>query len=223
MISEMTVWSLGDKKGAPTPHHTLRCYSEAGHHIFFVTYRRDNLDWTYKEIPKDTYPGVDFLFFNLPGLGKISLSNPIGKIFRFFRMRILFPLLAALNGYKIIRNYSIDVIYGYETYGVLASFLLRKIFNIKIPSVSRFMGSRSFPIVEESSRKWYRNPFFRLRVAHVFASIKVPADLYIITDDGSRADIYLTRINPQAKDKFQFWRNGVDKAVFEPSAHEHVD
>jgi glycosyltransferase involved in cell wall biosynthesis len=41
-------------------------------------------------------------------------------------------------------------------------------------------------------------------------ALKTPADLVIMTDDGTRGDEVLARLNPAMKAKTRFWRNGLD-------------
>ena len=41
-------------------------------------------------------------------------------------------------------------------------------------------------------------------------ALKTPADLYVMTDDGTQGDRVLARLNPASKQKTRFWRNGLD-------------
>ncbi|MDZ4277746.1 MAG: glycosyltransferase family 4 protein, partial [Dehalococcoidia bacterium] len=44
-----------------------------------------------------------------------------------------------------------------------------------------------------------------------------PADLYIMTDDGTKGDEVLARLNPEAMPKLRFWRNGLDLDRLRPA------
>jgi glycosyltransferase involved in cell wall biosynthesis len=50
----------------------------------------------------------------------------------------------------------------------------------------------------------------RLRRYEEVLGLRLPADLYIMTDDGTRGDEVLARLNPASAGKVRFWRNGLD-------------
>ncbi len=47
-------------------------------------------------------------------------------------------------------------------------------------------------------------------------ALQTPADLYVMTDDGTQGDEVLQRLNPASKGKMRFWRNGLDLGIVRP-------
>ena len=54
------------------------------------------------------------------------------------------------------------------------------------------------------------SPLERLRRYEELLALRLPADIYIMTNDGTRGDEVLRRINSAAGQKLRFWRNGLD-------------
>jgi glycosyltransferase involved in cell wall biosynthesis len=64
-------------------------------------------------------------------------------------------------------------------------------------------------------------PLSRLRKYEEVLALKTPADLYVMTDDGTQGDEVLVELNPTSHGKVRFWRNGLDLgSVRPPSAKE---
>jgi glycosyltransferase involved in cell wall biosynthesis len=60
------------------------------------------------------------------------------------------------------------------------------------------------------------DPFLRARRYEEVLALRIPADLYIMTDDGTQGDEVLARLNPRSQGKVRFWRNGIDLHRFRP-------
>ena len=54
------------------------------------------------------------------------------------------------------------------------------------------------------------SPLARLRKYEELLALRLPADIYIMTNHGTRGDEVLRRINSAAGQKLRFWRNGLD-------------
>jgi glycosyltransferase involved in cell wall biosynthesis len=95
-----------------------------------------------------------------------------------------------------------DLFYGYEIYGVPVAARAGQAFSV--PVVARYQGTLM------SSRRHQRLAEVRFR-KHL-AALRTPADLLIMTDDGTLGDEVLVALGHPA-DKIRFWMNGVDRSI----------
>lgn len=214
MICAADVWSMGEGKGAPTIYHTLKAFNDVGHTIYLVLPRASGGDGALGADVEGlaAFPRVRFRRVAWPRpwgrrRGSRSLfSRAWGKL----QLAMIFPLVAAWEGRRILKQEKIDVLYGYEVQGVLAASLLR-LFK-RVPLVARFQGSVLDPA--------FRNPLHLVRKLDHVIALRAPANLYIMTDDGTMGDVTLTRLNPRSKQRLRFWRNGIDLERFQPTSRE---
>jgi glycosyltransferase involved in cell wall biosynthesis len=153
---------------------------------------------------------VSFSRFHVPSLSERGwpLPNVVAKADQKLRFALLFPWLAARRAEGILRSQPVDILYGYEVHGVLAVRLLRR--RWKLPAVSRFQGTVMYPAL--SSRLAY------FRKYEEVMALRSAADLYIMTDDGTRGDEVLARWNPGSQGRLRFWRNGLDMDRLVPAS-----
>jgi glycosyltransferase involved in cell wall biosynthesis len=71
-----------------------------------------------------------------------------------------------------------------------------------LPLVARFQGTVMHP--------YLRRPQSLMRKYEEVLALRTPAELYVMTDDGTQGDEVLQRLNPASAGKVQFWRNGLD-------------
>jgi phosphatidylinositol alpha-1,6-mannosyltransferase len=57
----------------------------------------------------------------------------------------------------------------------------------------------------------------RMRRYEEVLALRLPADLYIMTDDGTRGDEVLAMLNPAALPRLRFWRNGIGLERLRPA------
>jgi glycosyltransferase involved in cell wall biosynthesis len=225
LICALDVWSLDQGKGAPTLERTLRAYGEAGHHVDAVLpdiganhfYRGQS---AHSEAPetRPNIPNVTFHTFHMPSLRDLplpSLPGALEKIDQKVRFAAAFPWLAAKHAERLIRSASqpYDVLYAYEAHAVLAVRLLRRRGRgLRLPVVARYQGTVMHPALSDRAL-YYR------RYEEALA-LKTPADLYIMTDDGTQGDDVLARLNPASKGRVRFWRNGLDLERLRPPTPE---
>jgi len=57
----------------------------------------------------------------------------------------------------------------------------------------------------------------RLRRYEEVLALRTPADLYVMTNDGTRGDEVLARLNPRSHGRVCFWRNGLDMERLVPA------
>jgi len=219
MVCALDLWSLSEGRGAPTLYRTLEAYGRRGHRVYCVT-PTIGANHSYEPLATATpveppaIANVSFSRFHMPSLseGRWPLPGLAAKADQKLRFALLFPWLAARCADGILRSHRIDVLYGYEVHGVLASRWLRR--RWKLPTVSRFQGTVMYPAL--SSRLAY------LRKYEEVLALRAPADLYIMTDDGTRGDEVLARWNPGSRGRVRFWRNGLDLERLVPASAEKV-
>jgi glycosyltransferase involved in cell wall biosynthesis len=219
MLCALDVWSLDQGKGAPTLERTLRAYGEAGHTIDAVLpdiganhfYQRRG-DGGEPSETRPAIPNVRFHTFHMPSLRDLPLPRlpeQVAAVDQKLRFALAFPWLAARRGEELLRNAQqpFDVMYGYEVHGVLAARLLRRR-GYHLPLVTRFQGTVMHPALKD------RVLYYR-RYEEALA-LKTRADLVIMTDDGTQGDDVLARLNPRARGRVRFWRNGLDLERLQP-------
>jgi glycosyltransferase involved in cell wall biosynthesis len=211
----LDVWSLAEGMGAPTLYRTLRAYGQRGHRVFVVSPSMGANRFGPPRRPPQSegrpqIANVSFHTFNLPSLAELPLRFPglVAKADQKLRFALLFPALAARQAERILLNHTIDLLYGYEVHGALTARLLHR--RYRLPTVARFQGTVMHPALG-SRRAYYR------KYEEVLA-LRTPADLYIMTDDGTRGDEVLARLNPASKGRVRFWRNGLDLDRLAPSS-----
>jgi glycosyltransferase involved in cell wall biosynthesis len=203
MISALEVWALSGQGGAASLFKTLEGYGKRGHRIDFVapTIGANHHYGAPVQAPPEI-EGVRFHLFQLPSLGESRLPLPriARKADQKLRFANLFPMLAARQAERLFKQDKFDLLYGYEVHGVLAQ---RKVSaKHPLPLVARFQGTIMHP--------YLRRPQSLLRKFEEVRALKTPADLYIMTDDGTRGDEVLQALNPDSEGKVRFWRNGLE-------------
>jgi glycosyltransferase involved in cell wall biosynthesis len=221
MLSALDVWSLADGRGAPSLYRTLKAYGERGHHVHYLapTVGANHfgpVDEMAMESSLPQIPNVTFARFDVPGLPRRRL--PAGrhglpwpsialKLDQKMRFAAAFPFVAARRAEEALRSAPFDLIYAYEVHGILAARLLRR--RWKLPAVSRFQGTVMYPALD--------NAFLRYRRYEEVLALRAPADLYIMTNDGTRGDEVLARLNRSSQGRVRFWRNGLDMDDLKPA------
>jgi len=193
IISALDMWSMGEKKGAPSLYLTLKAYADKGHKVYFLTSHngRQALDMGYKNI--------NIRRFSVPVPARLLNIRKLSFVFK-SAWWLFFQTIAHRKGDRIAREDKIDLFYGYEVFGVpVASRLARK---YKKPLVSRFQGTVLAP--------WMEKPFWKLKWWHHIKAMKTPADLCIMTDDGTGGNEVLKALDVDMS-RVKFWMNGVNR------------
>jgi len=215
MLCALDVWALPGG-GAPSLYRTLRAYGERGHRVTFIAPTiganhysvGGRLRGTRPEAPPDL-PNVAFERFHLPSVqeSRVPLPGFVAKADQKLRFAALFPVLAARRAIRVLEREPVDLLYAYEVHGALAARRLRD--RWPLPTVARFQGTVMHPALD--------SPLDRLRKYEEVLALRLPADLYIMTDDGTRGDEVLARLNPASAPKLRFWRNGLDLDRLRPA------
>ena len=220
LICALDVWSLDQGKGAPTLERTLRAYSDAGHTIDAVLpdiganhfYRR-GANASPESRPE--IANVHFHTFHVPSVRDLplpALPEQALAVDQKLRFALGFPLLAANRAKDLIdTSPRFDVLYAYEVHAALAARLLRRR-GVRLPLVTRFQGTVMHPALTDTML-YYR------RYEEALA-LRTPADLLIMTDDGTQGDEVVAKLSPSMTSKMKFWRNGLDLDRLRPAPAE---
>jgi glycosyltransferase involved in cell wall biosynthesis len=202
MISALEVWALSGQGGAPSLFKTLEGLAKRGHQVDFVS-STIGANHHHGAPPQEPprIEGVTYHLFQLPSLGEMLTRwpDPVLTLDQKMRFAALFPVMAGRLARKTDEAQPCDLLYGYEVHGVLAARLVPKRGR---PFVARFQGTIMHPYLDD-------RPQLVRRYEEVLA-LKTPADLYVMTDDGTQGDEVLARLNPDSSGKVRFWRNGLD-------------
>jgi glycosyltransferase involved in cell wall biosynthesis len=206
------VWALAGEGGARSLFETLQGYARRGHEVDFVSCSigaNHHHGAPVQQPPQ--IPGVTFRSFHLPSLqeSRFTLPELVAQSDQKLRFALEFPLLASRHAARLLATRHYELLYGYEVHGVLAQRLVRR--GHRLPLVARFQGTVMHP--------YLGRPLALLRRFEEVLALKTPADLYVMTDDGTRGDEVLARLNPAAKAKLRFWRNGLDLQALRPPDH----
>lgn len=218
-ISALDCWSLGQGKGGPALYRTLTGYAKRGWKVYFITSNKAKAN----NMSDNIHENIKILRFDAPWLKRLMQIRKLG-FFAKILWWLYFQVKAFLKAQKLRSEVRFDVIYGYEIYGVPVARFLARIWGV--PMVARFQGT-SFGVGWEGRR------FRCLRAWEHYIGLKIPADLVIMTNDGTQGDRVLQSLGVNMS-KVRFWLNGVEwdnfRAMPEPSEarfslrlnHKHV-
>ena len=198
MISALDVWSMKKGAGAQSFWRTIEGYADSGWKVCFLNL--DKGSFSRGDLPEN----VCHIGLNLSFLTRIMNIHKTGFFLRpiwwmFFQLGML------VIGHGVSRKHKIDLVYAYEIIGVPVGKLLSR--RLKTPLVSRFQGTILKPKMDK--------PFWRIRHWHHYVGLKIPADLTIMTNDGTGGDEVLRWLGRDMT-AIRFWMNGVDFDVYDP-------
>jgi glycosyltransferase involved in cell wall biosynthesis len=170
-------------------------YAQAGWKAVFIT-------GSGRESGQDL-PGVHIVRFGLPRLKRYFGVRRVGAIARAVWW-IIFQITSTILGLRLRRDYPFSIVYGYEIRAVPAAKLLSWLW--RTPFVARFQGCIIRP---GGSNLWKK---YAKALDHWYA-LRMPADLVVMTDDGSQGDRNLQELGVDMS-KVRFWMNGTDKDAF---------
>lgn len=198
IISALDFWSMGKGKGGPALWQTLTGYADRGWEVFFITGNR-----TQETVP-DLPDNIHVIRFDACWLKQLFQIKKLGFFFKAVWW-FYFQIMAFIKAQKLHGKHEIDVVYGYEIYGVPVVKVLSRLW--RAPIVSRFQGT-SF------GAGWVNRRFRKIRAWEHFVGLRIPTDLIIMTNDGTQGDKVLACLGVNM-DRVRFWMNGVDWKSFE--------
>jgi len=157
-ISALDFWSMGKGKGGPALWRTLKGYADRGWEVFFITSNRPQGAAT--KLPEN----IHVLRFDAPWLKQLLQIRKVGFFANIFWW-LYFQIVAFAIARRIRSKNRIDVVYGYEIYGVPVAKLLSKLWCV--PVVSRFQGT-SFGV------GWGNRRFRKIRAWEHLVGLRAP-------------------------------------------------
>lgn len=191
MLSDNSLWSMSNGKGAPSFHNTVKGYCDNGYKVILIQPK-------YAVNSDLSIENCCIITFKNSLLYKISKMPKIG----FFILKYL-KLYNYYYYKKMAKEYlkqeKISIIYAYEINGVKAAKSISRKNNV--PLITRFQGT-----ILCNKKKTLIN---QIRYSDHYYALKQKADLCIMTNDGTQGDRVLKELNNES-DKILFLRNGVD-------------
>lgn len=184
IATNLNVWSMGGKVGAPSFYKTLELYNKKNFNVALYT--------TEKNLEIKRLSNVKITQLPTLPTTNIPVIRTLHKLINYFLYQIIFIFLF-FKGKK-----EVDLFYGYEIGFIPALAFLSKTKNI--PFIARFQGTILLPKMKEFAWKILYFP-------HYFA-IKQNADLTIMTDDGTQGDLVIKRIRKKVNN-ILFLKNGI--------------
>lgn len=188
---------------------TPEAYVKAGFDVHYVVARDNSKLGNYFYESIIDLPSVATYRFNYPLTSLVDrISNHTLRtiISKFAGYAVVLKL--AYKGSNILMQNKIDVVYGYEKHGVLAVNILRFFGKLKGKKiVSRFQGT--FCYIHFKEHKYLKS----ILNWDSLLALYLPADLCIMTNDGTQGDQALKMVRSKAYGKLRFWVNGVDNQV----------
>lgn len=206
------IWSMGNKKGIPSIYNIQKEFVNAGHEVHFLIPDNniiDNFDEEF-HIHKFWVPSTIFKWLSKSeeySKQKLRMLSTFIGIVNILTIYSIYYSIGFAKCLYLVRKIRPDVIYGHVFFFIPLAYLIGKIY--RIPTVCRVYGIGSYPFVLENNRLQ-----MLLHLPELIA-FKIPVDLMIITNDGTKGDVVAKKLCSPAK-KLVFWVNGVNKNMYQP-------
>ena len=183
MISALEVWALSGQGGAPSLYKTLAAYAARGHEVDFVsaTIGANHHHGAPVQEPP-AIEGVRYHHFHLPSLqeSRLPLPGPAATVDQKLRFALLFPELAARKARRLAQDDGLRR--ALRLRGARRARRRAWCARHESPAAAwRDSRARSCTRISTTASAW------RARYEEVMA-LKTPADLYVMTDDGTQGD-----------------------------------
>lgn len=196
MMSTLAIQPLAPVRGTPVITYTLHSYLKAGWTVYFVASFKPTL------MDNELAKRLPISWFAVPLLRKLVKYRKIGFFARAVWWAIA-QLLFFINGLRIFHKHKVDLIYTWDVGAAPAGWMLAKLFGI--PWVARYLGTFLFDQM--------KNVAWKVRFWQQVLAYKLPADMVIMTDDGTQGDKVLRTLGVNME-RVRFWMNGVDWETF---------
>lgn len=183
---------------------------DAGHDVIYISNDKvsDPVTEIYGQPINFFHERVKIVRFRIPG---DSTFWPLARrvpVIRSIYQRLreaMFILVAIIVSLREARTPSPDIVYGYEIYGVIAGRIVASF--VHRPFVSRFQGTIMYPLLLQA-RKRFRSRLNLVRYYVHLLALKCPANLVVMTNDGTRGEWVVRALGNRSP--LVFWFNGTD-------------
>lgn len=211
----MDIWPWGKNKGIPSIFFAQKEFAKRRHEVYFLCPLKE------KEPKYSFAEDIHIHRFNFPINTKKNTYIQSDNIFNKIRASMVsnlnwlfFQIFGLFWGIKTGFRVKPDVIYAHSLTSALPAFL-----------VSRFFSTRFVVRVYGTRQLYWRWKYVRYRIKEFrdYLTFKIPADYFIITDDGSYGNRLAKNLGVP-DEKIRYWRNGIDQDLYEqdPSAKEYI-
>ena len=191
-ITSLTLWSMGRGHGGPAFTQTVQKYIREGWEVYLVSDEPSNAG----------YPKLDCahnIVLKKSPFYRFSQKRKIGLFFRLLDQWYTGRRFQSVVSGLVKGSVNDTVLYAYEVYGVPACKKLSSTY--RLPLVTRFQGT-----VLSGVQKF--NTHARLYYHSHLRALSTPADLVIMTDDGTLGDQVLHSLHNDSPTVF--WKNGLE-------------
>lgn len=193
IISGLTLWSLGEGTGGPAFTKTIEGYLKDEWEVYLISDVVSNAKSNL--LTADHNIVLNGLPFQEPHNGKNGILNLISRKLNYVYISSKYVSVCE----EIIKqNNNPIVLYAYEIAGVKACARLAQKYSL--PLVTRFQGT----ILSQ----YKDNLYYRIRKYPHYGALSQPADLIIMTNDGTMGDQVLKDLHNYRN--VLFIRNGLD-------------
>jgi glycosyltransferase involved in cell wall biosynthesis len=182
-------WSAGPGAGVSDDHHFISELTQRGVELHFLVPRSDEEDLKFDNLFFHAYPN----FFDATSRWPTALK------------RLLWPAMfyTVVSAYalRIARKVRPDFVLGHSHYGSVPAYMCREL--LRIPS-----GLKLFGVMDMVHTEWSTWRYTFKNIEQI-AALKVPQDVWLILDDGTRGNEAALR-HGVPPDRIRFLPNGVD-------------
>lgn len=191
-VTGLTLWSMGKGHGGPAFTQTIQKYIREGWEVYLISDESSNAG----------YPELDHahnIVLEKSPFYRFSQKRKIGLFFRLLDQWYTGRRFQSVVSGLVKGSVNDTVLYAYEVYGVPACKKLS--ITYCLPLVTRFQGT-----VLSGVKKF--NTHARLYYHSHLRALSTPADLIIMTDDGTLGDQVLNFLHNSSPTAF--WKNGLE-------------
>lgn len=202
----MPLWLWGEEKGIPDVFFPQKEFARRGWDVYFLCPVKNG------EPKQAINLGINIYRFNFPFNFKRNIYIQTDTILHRLKATLasnlnwfFFQIFSFLIGMKIGLKVKPDIVYAHSPASVFPAFLVSKFLSARL--IIRLYG------VRELYWQW-KHIWFRIKEFRDYLVFKIPADYFIITNDGSSGNIIAMKLGVSSG-KIRYWWGGVDEAMYE--------
>jgi len=216
-LSNIEIWPMGQNKGIPSIHRVQKGLVDLGHEVHFLSPLK-----VKGNALEENDEGIQIHRFRCPfGINSLTILDwPRDRFFvrvaasLICRLEwILVQFLLLFLGARWAKRVKPDIIYVHGLSPAFPGWILSRIYKAKL--VIRVYGVRDLYIRRKSF-------LFRLKELQNFWAFKIPADLFVITQDGT-GGVTLAKSYGVDESRIFHVRNGVDFSSLEVDAKRQIE